>query len=297
MEKNKQLRGATVAAPVQYLSRPQGRIAFIVSGTGPAVVLVPGMGDLRSTWRDLTGPLVAAGYRVVVTDLRGHGDSDATFTQHGDVATAHDLLALVEHLGGGPAVLAGNSMGASAATWAAAERPDQVAGLVLVSPFLREPAMNPAARALIHALYRGLFVRPWGAAAWSAYYRLALCKGAKAPWLDAHLAELRTSLRRPGYLRSFRHLTLQLTHEPVEARIAEIGAPAIAFIGDLDPDYKDPAAELAWITQAIGARGVPVPGVAHYPQHQAPGVVVPAALSFLASLPRDGDRWAVTPRA
>ncbi len=33
-----------------------------------------------------------AGYRVASTDLRGHGDSDATFTSYGDVETAGDLL-------------------------------------------------------------------------------------------------------------------------------------------------------------------------------------------------------------
>jgi len=29
-----------------------------------------------------------------------------------------------------------------------------------------------------------------------------------------------------------------------EARVAEILAPSIAFVGDLDPDFPDPAAEL-----------------------------------------------------
>ena len=286
--------GESGAAGARYLSRPGGRIAYTLDGSGPLVVLVPGMGDLRSTWRELTGPLVAAGYLVAATDLRGHGDSDPTFTVHGDVATGQDVLALVEHLNRGPAVLVGNSMGASAAAWAAAERPDLVAGLVLVAPFLREPALGRAARASAHLLYRVLFARPWGAAVWGSYYRSALNKGAAAPWLGEHVAEIRASLRRPGRLRSFRQLTLQLTHEPVAARLAQIHAPAIAFVGDLDPDFKDPAAELDWISRTLAARGVLVPGVAHYPQHQAPDVVVPATLEHLAGLPRTGETWAVS---
>src|SRR4051794_36678600 len=101
---------------VHHLQRPEGRIAYTVDGPAqaPLVVLVPGMGDLRSTWRELVGPLLESGHRVAVMDLRGHGDSDTTFTTHGDVVTGQDVLALVEHLGG-PAVLGGNSMGASAA--------------------------------------------------------------------------------------------------------------------------------------------------------------------------------------
>lgn len=274
---------------VQLLPRPEGRVAFTVEGSGPLVVLVPGMGDLRSTFRDLTGPLADAGYRVAVADLRGHGDSDTTFTVHGDVATGGDLVALVEHLGG-PAVLVGSSMGAAASAWAAAERPDLVAGLVLLAPLLREHKPGAATRVANHLMYRVLFARPWGAAVWVWFYR-TLNKGTRAPWLEEHLDAIRTSLREPGRLRSFRHLALQLDHGPVEARLHDVGAPAIAILGSLDPDYPDPAAEVAWLTSSLGADAVLVPEVGHYPQHQRPDVVVPAATSFLASLPREADRW------
>src|SRR3954464_9388617 len=101
---------------VEFLSRPEGRIAYTVEGASdaPLVVLVPGMGDLRTAWRDIVGPLTDAGYRVACMDLRGHGDSDVAFTVPGDVVTGQDIIALVEHLGG-PAVVGGNSMGAASA--------------------------------------------------------------------------------------------------------------------------------------------------------------------------------------
>jgi pimeloyl-ACP methyl ester carboxylesterase len=274
----------------QYLTRPEGRIAYSVAGEGPLVVLVPGMGDLRSTWRELVGPLTGAGYRVAALDLRGHGDSDPTFTEHGDVVTAQDLVALTEHLGG-PAVVIGSSMGTSAAAWAAAERPDVVAGLVLVSPMLREPGASSTARALQHLLYRMLFARPWGAAVWATYYRKVLNRGATAPWLDEHVHAVRASMRRPDRLRSFRELTLALDHSVVEARLGEVHAPALVVVGALDPDYRDPAAELDWTLAALDAQGVLLPCVAHYAQHQAPEVVVPATLTFLAGLPRTDGSW------
>src|SRR5687768_3064941 len=71
-----------LSTDVQYLTRPDGRISYTVTGDGPLVVAVPGMGDLRGTWRELVGPLVDAGFRVAVADLRGHGDADTTFTEH-----------------------------------------------------------------------------------------------------------------------------------------------------------------------------------------------------------------------
>ena len=152
--------------PTRFLDRPGGRIGYDVAGAGPLVVCIPGMGDLRSSYRFLAPALVAAGYRVVTMDLRGHGDSDATFSAYDDVAAGTDVVALLTEVGGGPAVLVGNSMGAGAAAWAAAEAPDLVAALVLVGPFVRNP---PAGRAA-GLLFRLALLRPWGPAAWNAWY-------------------------------------------------------------------------------------------------------------------------------
>ncbi len=268
---------------LSFLDRPEGRLAYTDSGSGPLVVAVPGMGDLRSTYDDVAPALVAAGYRVVVTDLRGHGDSSTTFTTHGDDATGADLLALVQHLGAGPAVLLGSSMGGSAAAWAAAERPDLVRGLVLLDPLLRDPA-SPAQQRFLRIVYRMLLARPWGAAFWAAYYS-SICKGRRSPRHAEHVAAVRASLRDRDRLRSFRDLALALDHGVVERRLDAVQAPALVVVGSLDPDYRDPAAELAWMRDAIGARGLLVDGVGHYPHHQAPDVVLPAVLDFLAGLP------------
>jgi pimeloyl-ACP methyl ester carboxylesterase len=266
-----------------HLPRPEGRVAYDDAGTGPLVVMVPGMGDLRSTYDELRAALLAAGYRVVTTDLRGHGDSDLGFTTYGDEATAGDVAALVEHLGAGPAVVVGNSMGSSAAAVVAADRPELVRGLALLAPFLRDPQLPGAVRALMPVVYRAMLAAPWGAAAWAAYYR-TLNKGSRSPRLDAHTAAIRAALRRPGYLRAFRDLALALTHAPVEARVPRIQAPALAVVGALDPDWTDPAAELAWVREAIGARGLLVDDAGHYPQHQTPEVVAEAVLALLAEV-------------
>ncbi len=85
-----------------YLRRPDGSVAYDVAGDGPLLVLVPGMGDVRASYRFLTPALRNAGYRVACTDLRGHGDSDTTFGAYGGEQTAGDAIALIEELGGLP---------------------------------------------------------------------------------------------------------------------------------------------------------------------------------------------------
>lgn len=270
---------------IRFLARPEGRISYTVTGDGPLVVAVPGMGDLRGTWRELVAPLAEAGFRVAVMDLRGHGDSDTTFTAYGDEVTAADILALVDELGG-PALLLGNSMAGSAAVIAAAERPDAVAGLALVSPFLR----GGPGGALTRLMFRVLFARPWGAALWAAYYRSALSKGTQAPWLDEHAAAIRSSMREPGRLRALLDLTLALDHDIVAPRVPEVTAPALILVGAADPDYRDPAAELAYMGERLHAETLLVDGAAHYAQHQRPDVVVPAMLRFAGGL-REGSGW------
>ncbi|MDH2442519.1 alpha/beta hydrolase [Amnibacterium sp. CER49] len=275
---------------VRLLQRPEGRIAYTDEGAGPLVLLVPGMGDLRSVHDGLAAHLLGAGCRVVAADVRGHGDSDATFSDAGDSATASDLVALLDALDE-PAVVVGSSFAGSAAVIAAAERPDAVAALVLISPFLREPT-SPAVMRLNRLLYRALFARPWGVAAWASYYVRVLNRGRAPEGLAQHVAEIRASLRRPGRLAAFRRLAVRLDHHEVEPHLDGVHAPALVVVGDRDPDYRDPAAELAWMGRRLSARTLLVPEAAHYAHAQRPDMVLAAVDDFLGGLRPGGGGWA-----
>src|SRR5437764_7735054 len=93
----------------RYLDLSDGRLAYDDTGTGPLVVCVPAMFDLRSEYRFLAPRLVAAGYRVVTLDLRGVGESSVAWPEYGSEPTGRDLLALLRHLDAGPALIFGCS--------------------------------------------------------------------------------------------------------------------------------------------------------------------------------------------
>lgn len=259
---------------VKYLDRPEGRIAYDVTGTGPLVVCVPGMGELRSAYRFLAPALVDAGYRVATMDLRGHGDSDATFTSYDDVAAGTDVVALIEELGG-PAVVVGNSMGAGAAAWAAAEAPDRVSGLVLIGPFVRQVPVGAVAT----LMFRLALMWPWGRAAWLAYYP-KLYPGRPPADFEEHRSRIRASLRRPGRWQAFAKTT-RTSHAPVGARLDEVNAPTLVIMGEQDPDFPDPAAEAQLVARRLAGDVLMVPGAGHYPQAEYPEVVTPAVIEFL----------------
>ena len=260
-----------------FLQRPGGRVAYDVAGSGPLVVCVPGMGDLRRVYRFLAADLMAAGYRVATMDLRGHGDSDDGFAAYDDVAVGGDLLALVDHLGG-PAVVVGNSMGAGAAVWAAAENAGAVRGLVLIGPFVRDGSVGRIKR----LLFRLALLRPWGPAVWRAYYR-RLYPGRPPADLDEHSALIRQSLCRGDHWRSFVR-TSRTSHAPAEARLDGVRAPTLVVMGEKDPDWPDSAAEARFVADALRGELLMVPNAGHYPMAEYPEVVSPAVGAFLGKV-------------
>jgi pimeloyl-ACP methyl ester carboxylesterase len=265
------------ARNTSYLARPGGRIGYDVAGDGSLVVLVPGMGDLRACYRLLAPALREAGYRVACTDLRGHGDSDTTFTSYGDGETAGDVIALIGELGG-PAVVVGNSMGAGSAVLAAAQRPGLVSGLVLVGPFVR----NGKTSALQRLLLRVAMALPWAAISWKSYLP-KLYAGRRPADFGAYRDQVVASIRRPGHAKAFSRTT-RTSHAPAEARLADVTAPALVVMGEQDPDFPDPRAEADWIARALRGEVVMVPEAGHYPQSQRPDLTTGAVLRFLGSV-------------
>ncbi len=148
-------------------------------------------------------------------DLRGHGDSDTTFTAYDDPAAASDVIALIEHLGG-PALVIGNSMGAAAAVIAAAENPSLVSGLVLIGPFVR----NVPAPAWQRLLFRAMMGGPWTRLAWLSYYPTFFPTRKDADYAE-HRTAIGAALARPGYSRAFR-ATTHVSHAPAEAVLDQV---------------------------------------------------------------------------
>ena len=235
------------------------------------------MGDVRDVYNPLAQALCAAGFRVVTVDLRGHGDSSAAFGSYGDEATAGDLIALIEELDAGPALLVGASMSGASAVIAAGRRPDLVSGLVLICPFLRGSGSR-GRDALMRAGMGLALLRPWGPALWRRY-SASLWPGLAGA--EARAARLTALLRRPGRWRAFR-ATTRADHRVVKPWFETLACPAL---------------EAAWVAAAVGRSAEPapilmVPGAGHAPMLEHSGAVGPRIVDFArsASAPADDNR-------
>lgn len=110
------------------------RIHYYAEGpvTGPAVVLVHGLGGRAEDWRNLAPYLARAGYRAYLPDLPGYGQSDKPMDFSYSVRDqAAVVVGFFDALGLGQADLGGWSMGGWIVQLVAAEHPDRVRRLML----------------------------------------------------------------------------------------------------------------------------------------------------------------------
>lgn len=110
-------------------------IAYEEFGEGPPIVLVHGFASngkvnwLDTCWVDA---LSEAGYRSIILDNRGHGQSGKPYDPalYPAQTMAHDVINLIDHLNLDKAVLLGYSMGARISAFAALQAPEKIRAVI-----------------------------------------------------------------------------------------------------------------------------------------------------------------------
>jgi pimeloyl-ACP methyl ester carboxylesterase len=272
----------------EFLNVGGGTIAYEVTGAGPLVVLAHGMGDSRQAYRFLAPALVEAGFRVAATDLRGHGESSASWSSCTRTDLAEDLIALVKHLGG-PAVLVGHSISGGAVTIAAAKAPELVTALVELAPFTRRQQVRLSD--LRVSGYRRGMTRLLGTALlgstkqWAKYLDIAYPGAKPADW-DARLAEITAMLSDPARMKVLQAMGKTSPADAGE-QLANVTCPVLVVQGTHDPDWASPRAEgeavIADLPAGLGKLEM-IEGAGHYPHVQFPRQTLSAILTFLADV-------------
>jgi pimeloyl-ACP methyl ester carboxylesterase len=296
---------STVAfGPVRQVDAGVLNVGYVEAGPvgGPAVVLLHGWPYDVHSFAEVTPALAAAGLRVVVPFVRGHGTTrflaDDAVRNGQQAAVALDVVALMDALQIDRAVLAGFDWGARSADVVAALWPERCSGLVSVSGYLiGSQAANAAPlppEAELAWWYQFYFATERGRAGYERYRReftRLIWRLASPRWAfdDATFERSAAAFDNPDHVdvvvSNYRWRLGLAPGEPryddVERRLAEapaIAVPTITLEGDANgAPHPDAAAYAQRFTGRYEHRLVPG-GVGHNLPQEAPEAFTRAVL-------------------
>lgn len=235
-----------------FVVEPRPRLRGEAMGEGPAVVLCHGISATRRYVLHGSNALPRAGYRVVIYDARGHGESDPAPAgqSYGYQELVGDLERVVAaQVGEQRFVLGGHSMGAHTAVAYALRHPQRLAGLVVIGP-VHTGETRPQSLAYWDGLAAAL--EGGGVDGFVAY--IGERQGIDPRWRDS---VLRFTRERMLLQRSPAALAQALREVPRSrpfASLAELGAidvPALVVAGNDAADPGHPFAAAAAYAEAL----------------------------------------------
>ncbi len=277
-----------------------GTCTLSVQQMGPAdgepVMLWHGFPEMGYSWRTQAAALADAGYRAIVPDMRGYGESDRPEgTEHYAFSLlVGDVVGLIEALGLEATHLAGHDWGGSLCWATSALRPDVVRSLFILN------APHPVASAECRQVpeqqqkswYMLLFQFPGIAEEWllrdDATNLRAFVFDTAAPgtFPPEERRIFTDALMRPGAMTAA--LEYYRANIPPETwlkpppDLPPITVPTTIAWADADTYMSDLLLQRS-ITKVTGALEViPLPGVSHWAQQEAPAMVATAMLAHLA---------------
>ncbi len=246
---------------------------------GPAVIMLHGFGSSLHTWEPWARAL-DDDYRIIRVDLPGSGLSEPDPTDdYTDGRTMQVIIALMDRLEVGRASFIGNSIGGRIAWRFAAENPERVEKLVLISPdgfespgntYGQKPEIPALARAMQYVLPKPLLRT-----------NLAAAYGDPKTLTDTTVDRYYDLMLAPGVRRAMLARMEQTVREDPVPLLRRIRAPVLLVWGE--KDAMIPFSNAADYTKVLPhSRLVAFPGLGHVPQEEAPAKSLVPVEAFLA---------------
>ena len=133
---------------MSFVNLPDGEpLYFEVTGSGPPLVLVTGLGGLAGFWQPHLGELTKH-FKVITYDHRGVGQSSLKLIEFSVEQMADDLLCLLDHLDIDKVHIAGHSTGGAIGQVMAIEHGERLDRLMICASW---PGKDPYFDLLFHA--------------------------------------------------------------------------------------------------------------------------------------------------
>jgi pimeloyl-ACP methyl ester carboxylesterase len=255
--------------PSRYIHLPDVRIHYRVLGAGEPLVMLHGLGSAGSDWFPVT-PGLAPFYRLLLVDLRGHGQSSLARRSYSIAAMARDVEAVLDVEGIGQAYVLGLSLGGCVALQLTIAAPSRVRGLVLVNTF---------ARLRHEGLWRRRLARVRYAALGTMDDLARLVAGSL--FGDPVAQALAFDRLRRNDLGAIRRCMMAVARFDVRKQLPQITAPTLVLIGGRDRTVPRRCAD-ELVSKLPHARLQVIPDAGHALPHEQPEAFTQAVRAFLA---------------
>ena len=241
----------------------------------PALLLLNALGTTVDLWRTQIDRLAAA-FRVIRFDTRGHGASEAPPGPYALDRLGHDALAVLDAAGARRAHVCGVSLGGQTALWLAIHAPERVTGVV---------AANTGARIGTTALWNQR-IRDAQTLGMQALVEPAITRWFTPRFRRTHpetVDRFRTMLRAcspTGYAGC----CAALRDADLRAELHRIERPTLVVVG-ADDYATPPAAGRAICDQVAGAELLAL-DAAHLANVERADAFAAGVLAFLTRIPR-----------
>lgn len=267
------------------------------SGSGPAVVLLPGLFGSAYGFR-VVGPLLnAAGYRVIIVEPLGVGTSarppaaDYSLTaQAGRVAQVLDTFHVA------PALVVAHSLGSAIAFRLAVARPDLVRGIVSLEGGPTEQAVTPSFR---RALRLAPLIRILGAGLVRGKIKGMLIQSSGDPsWVTEEVVHGYTDGATQSLgatIHAYQAMSRAREPERLAPLLPAIRCPVRLLVGGAPHDGGADPAEVILLRRTLASFDVDsVWGAGHYVHEEQPGAVLEAVRRTEAAIVRE-EREGILP--
>jgi haloacetate dehalogenase len=257
-----------------------------VAGSGPPLLLLHGAPQSMISWR-LVAPLLAEDHTVVVTDLRGYGDSSKPpdgdgHTNYAKRAMALDQVEVMRHLGFETFAVAGHDRGGRVTHRMALDHPERVTRAAVLDIVPTHYLYTHVTLPFVQAYYHWFsYLRP--APIPENEIRESVERQAAAMTSDVQLEYLRVR-RDPanihGMCEDYRAAaSIDLEHDRADLD-RKVTCPLLALWGAKAPMGRLYDVLGVWREQATNVSGRSLP-VGHNLQEDAPDVVAAELRAFL----------------
>jgi pimeloyl-ACP methyl ester carboxylesterase len=278
------LLAADTARHVEIHTAPNEVLDVVLQGDGPGapVVLIPGLFGSAYGFRKVVPLLTARGFRTIVVEPLGIGDSGRPIpADYSLTAQADRVAAVLDTLATGPAIVVAHSTGASIAYRLAYRHPELVRSIVSIEG---GPAERAAGGGFGRAMRFAPFIQHLGGLELLRYqlYRQLKQASGDTSWITDSVIQGYTAGAAADLgatLRAYR--AMAASHEPDSLRphLADITCPVVLMLGEAHHQGGPQPREVTLLQHDLRSFTVDsVPGAGHYIFEDQPRAVLAAIL-------------------